>query len=147
MEFDRPHGARRQGDLVMPVEMVFLAQLVKAPSGAASTMLLKLGMVFLLFVGWAVVFLGPIVVWRLRVRQRGYPGLMAYLRELPRTDAEALDAVELTLKGAVICILGLLLPPVILVGLVPLYYGARKWAAVAMGITGAEDAGPKWPSE
>ena len=32
-----------------------------------------------------------------------------------------MDAVELTLKGVVICALGLLIPPLVLVGLVPLY--------------------------
>jgi hypothetical protein len=95
--------------------------------------------IFLLLAGWIVVFLAPILVWRNRVRQRGYPGLRAYLRELPHTDEEKLDAVELALKGAVLCLIGLLFPPLVLVGAVPLYYGARKWASAALGITGAKD--------
>lgn len=100
-------------------------------------------LLFLIFFGgWALVFLVPLAAWRNRVRRRGYPNLRAYLRELPRTDEEKLDAIELTLKGAAICIVGLLIPPIVLIGLVPLYYGARKIAAAAMGIAAEPDAGP-----
>jgi len=84
-------------------------------------------------------FLLPILFWRGRLRKRGYPGIEAYLRELPQTDQEKFDAVELTLKGAVFCLLGLLFPPMILIGVVALYYGGRKLAAMKLGITGAED--------
>jgi hypothetical protein len=104
------------------------------------------GLLVLLLAGWVAVFLVPILVWRTRVRRRGYPGLTAYLRELPHTEAETLDAVELTLKGAVLCILGLLFPPLVLIGAVPFYYGARKWASAAMGIKGAGDAPYDEPS-
>jgi hypothetical protein len=81
----------------------------------------------------------PLLVWRVRVRRRGYRGLGDYLRQLPQTDAEKLDAVELTMKGVVLCLLGLLFPPILVYGLVPLYFGARKLAAVRLGIEGEED--------
>jgi hypothetical protein len=86
---------------------------------------------------FAVVFgflLLPILIWRSRIRRRGYPGLRAYLRELPQTEEEKLDAVDMTLKGVVLCALGLLFPPLVVIGLVPLYYGLRKLAAVKLGI-------------
>ncbi len=80
----------------------------------------------------------PILIWRGRIRRQGYPSLRAYLRELPRTDEEKLDAVELTLKGAMLCLLGLLFPPIIIIGVVPLYFGLRKLAAVQLGIKSLE---------
>lgn len=87
-------------------------------------------------------FLVPLLIWRGRLRRRGYPGLRAYLRELPRTDEEKLDAVDLTLKGAMLCLLGLLFPPIIILGLVPLYFGLRKLAAAQLRIKadGADQA-------
>ncbi len=94
------------------------------------------GLILLLLVGWIIVLLAPILVWRSRVRRRGYPGLMAYLRELPHTEQETLDAIELTLKGVVLCVIGLLFPPLVLIAVVPLYYGARKVASAALGIAG-----------
>jgi len=86
-----------------------------------------------------VFFVVPILIWRGRLRRRGYPGLLAYLRELPRTDAERLDAVELSLKGAMLCLLGLLFPPILIIGLVPLYFGLRKLAAVRLGIKSLDE--------
>jgi hypothetical protein len=74
----------------------------------------------------------PLRIWRRAVQRRGYPSLKVYLREVPHCPEERLDAVELTLKGVVICVLGLIFPPLCLVGLVPLYYGARKLAAMTL---------------
>jgi hypothetical protein len=91
---------------------------------------------FVLFAVLLALFLLPLLIWRARVRRRGYPGLRVYLHMLPQSEEEQLDAVELTLKGAVLCILGLLFPPLILLGVVPLYYGARKLAAMRVGIGG-----------
>lgn len=73
-------------------------------------------------------------------RQAGYPSMGAYLRAAPRTDQEKRDAVDLALKGLVICLLGLLLPPVLLVGLFPLFYGARKMVYASMGLGLVDDA-------
>jgi hypothetical protein len=79
----------------------------------------------------------PILIWRRQVRRRGYSGLGAYLRELPQTEEEKLDAVDMALKGVVLCVLGMLFPPLVVIGLVPLYYGLRKLASVKLGIKGA----------
>ncbi len=79
-------------------------------------------------------FLVPIHILRKRARQHGYLGLMDYLRELPQTDEQKLDAAELALKGLVLCALSLLFPPLVVIGLVPLYYGLRKLAAVALAV-------------
>jgi hypothetical protein len=121
--------------------MLLLAQLVNVPSNETLKLFLVIGGVLLLLAGWIAVFLVPVVIWRRSVQRRGYKGLTAYLRELPQTEQEKMDAVELTLKGVVICALGLLIPPLVLVGLVPLYYGARKLASVTLGIKAAGDTG------
>ena len=122
----------------MLFDAVLLAQASQMPANDTLWLLLAIGGGFLLFVAWSAVFLVPILVWR-QVRRRGQkyvPGLRAYLRELPMTEEEKLDAVELTLKGVAICVLGLLFPPLVLIGLVPLYYGGRKLASVILGIEG-----------
>ena len=49
-------------------------------------------------------------------------------------------AVDLALKGLVICLLGLIMPPVLLMGLFPLFYGARKIAYASMGLGLVDDA-------
>jgi hypothetical protein len=84
-------------------------------------------------------FLAPLLIWKSRLKRRGYPGLLAYLQELPWTDEQRWDAVELTLKGMVLCLLGLLFPPVLLIGLVPLYYGLRKLVWVQLGMKGTAE--------
>ena len=97
------------------------------------------------------VFLIPIVVaviavvMLLRSQKRvatrlGYPSLSAYLRAAPQTDEEKRAAVDLALKGLVICLLGLLMPPVLLIGLFPMFYGARKIAYASMGLGLVDDA-------
>jgi hypothetical protein len=96
------------------------------------------------------VFLIPIIaaivlVWVLVRGQRkvarslGYPSLSAYLRAAPQTDAEKRAAVDLALKGLVICLLGLMMPPVLLIGLFPMFYGARKIAYASMGLGLVDD--------
>ena len=64
----------------------------------------------------------------------------AYLRAAPQSDAEKRDAVDLALKGLVICILGLVFPPFFLFGLFPLFYGTRKLAWASMGLGLVDDA-------
>ena len=73
-------------------------------------------------------------------REHGYPSLGAYLRAAPRTDREKRDATDLALKGMVICLIGLILPPLLLVGLFPLFYGARKVIYASMGLGLVDDA-------
>ena len=64
----------------------------------------------------------------------GYPGVGEYLRAVPRNDEEKRQAVDLALKGVILCGLGLFFPPMILVGVVPFYYGSRKLILVWLGL-------------
>ncbi|MBZ5499732.1 MAG: hypothetical protein LAP85_25310 [Acidobacteriia bacterium] len=83
-----------------------------------------------------------LMIWmmlRRKARQAGYATLGAYLRAAPRSDAEKRDAVDLALKGLVICLLGLILSPFLLVGVIPFFYGARKVAYTSMGLGLVDD--------
>jgi hypothetical protein len=101
----------------------------------------------LLTVAAAVVgatILGIVVLIRAfagKAKRFGYPSTRGYLRAVPRSDAEKQDAVDLALKGLVLCVLGLLFPPLILLGLVPLFFGARKivWASMGLGLVDDAD--------
>ncbi len=64
----------------------------------------------------------------------GYPSVRAYLRAVPRNDEEKRQAVDLALKGVILCALGLFFPPMILVGVLPFYYGSRKLILVWLGL-------------
>jgi hypothetical protein len=75
-----------------------------------------------------------------RAKRFGYASTRAYLRAVPRSDAETRDAADLALKGLVCCALGLLFSPFVLVGLVPLFYGGRKLVYVSMGLGLVDDA-------
>ena len=70
---------------------------------------------------------------------RFYRGRRHLLEKVPVTDREKREAVELTLRGVMFCVLGLLFPPLVLLGLVPLYYGLRKLALASMGVDLLED--------
>ena len=85
-----------------------------------------------------IVMFGVLVWWR--TRRFGYPSTGAYLRAAPRSDEEKRDAADLALKGLVLCVLGLMFPPFILVGLVPLFYGGRKLVYASMGLGLVDDA-------
>ena len=74
-----------------------------------------------------------------RARRFGYESTSDYLAVAPRNDPEKRDAVDVTLKGLVICGLGLLFPPFILVGLIPLFYGGRKLVYASMGLGLVDD--------
>ena len=102
----------------------------------------------LIFLAMAAALLGAIlmVVWlawrqQRRAREFGYRSLGAYLRAAPRTDEERRDAADLALKGVVICLLGLIVPPALLIGLFPFFYGARKllYASMGLGLVDDED--------
>ena len=80
-----------------------------------------------------VVWVGRIILLK-RARANDYESLGTYLQAVPATDAQKLDAVDLALKGGVMVILGVLFPPLIFVGLVPLYYGFRKITMTLMGL-------------
>lgn len=102
---------------------------------------------FLILGGFLLpVILALVLLWKLLGGQRqlakagGYPSLTAYLRAAPQTDQEKRAAVDLALKGLVICLLGLILPPVLLIGLFPMFYGVRKVAYASMGLGLVDDA-------
>jgi len=76
---------------------------------------------------------------RRRAKQFGYASTGAYLRAAPRSDAEKRDAADLVLKGLVVCMLGLIFSPFVLVGLIPLFYGGRKLLYTSMGLGLVDD--------
>jgi hypothetical protein len=98
-----------------------------------------------------VVFLGiliyvAVVVWR-RLRGKanrfGYDGVLAYLRAVPKDEAEKRDAVDLVMQGLVLCLLGFAFFPLLLIGIFPLYYGLRKVMLIGLGIgPGIPEVGP-----
>ena len=102
---------------------------------------MQFGVASLIFVLIVCVF-GTVVVGvvfyvrglRRQAREAGYDRLGTYLRSPPRNDREKRDAVDLTLHGVVLCLLGLLMPPLLFLGLFPLYYGARKLLLARMGL-------------
>jgi len=74
-----------------------------------------------------------------RARRGGFGSIGAYLRAVPRSDEEKQDAVDLSLKGLALCLAGLVLPPLVLVGIFPLYYGLRKVINASMGFGIVDD--------
>ena len=81
--------------------------------------------------------------WRRSARRAGYPDLRSYLRAIPSTDAEKRAAVEMALKGLILCLLGVVAPPLLLIGVFPLYYGARKLAFTWLGLEMLDDGGER----
>ena len=79
--------------------------------------------------------------WFRRLATRaGCATIGEYLRTPPRSDQERQDAVDLALKGLVICLLGAIFPPAVLLGIFPLFYGGRKLAYAWMGLGLVDDA-------
>ena len=78
--------------------------------------------------------------YKRRAERAGYASIGDYLRAAPRTDEEKRDAVDLALIGLAICLLGLLFPPFILIGIFPLFHGTRKIAYTSMGLGLVDDA-------
>jgi hypothetical protein len=80
-----------------------------------------------------------------RARRFGYESRAAYFRAVPRTDAEKREAVDQALMGLVLCLVGLLVPPVLLVGIVPLFVGGRKAVFAALGLGLSDEIDPMIP--
>ncbi len=100
-----------------------------------------------ILLGFGPLVIGPIVglvlFWRSlrrRARRLGYGSTRAYLRAAPRSDAERRDAADLALKGGVCCVLGILIPTMVLAGLVPLFYGGRKLTFASLGLGLVDDS-------
>jgi hypothetical protein len=83
-----------------------------------------------------VVFVMFLSSFRRQAQRLGYPSLGAYLKAAPRSDDEKREAVSLAMTGPILCLLGLVFPPFLLIGLFPLFYGARKvaWASMGLGL-------------
>lgn len=75
-----------------------------------------------------------------RAKRLGYASIGAYLQAAPRTDEEKRDAANMTMKGLVVCFLGVIFAPLVLLGLVPLFYGGRKLAYASLGLGLVDDA-------
>jgi hypothetical protein len=106
-------------------------------------------MMFVLIAG-AVAFLvlgviaayifGAVQGYRRTASAQGYASLGEFLRAAPRTDADKREAVDMMMQGMVLCVLGLAFPPLLLVGVFPLYFGGRKVSYSAMGLGLVNDA-------
>lgn len=98
-------------------------------------------MMFLLFVG-VVIFI-IVATYRTYYGNRafrfGYSSRAAYLKAIPKTNDEKRDAIDQACKGLVICLLALMFPPLLLVGLFPLFFGTRKTISVCMGLEDNSD--------
>jgi hypothetical protein len=111
----------------------------RAPDAGGRLMSVSLALlVTLLVLGVLIaIVLVTIALWR-RVRRNvekfGYASLFAYLRAIPRTDVERRDAVDMALVGVVLCVIGVVFPPLLLVGLFPLFYGGRKVGYLILGL-------------
>ena len=102
-------------------------------------------LIILMIIGGPFILgLGGLLLYRAvlpkRAKRFGYPTTGAYLRAAPRSDEEKRDAADLALRGLVCCLLGLLFPPFVLVGLIPLFYGGRKLVYASMGLGLVDDA-------
>jgi hypothetical protein len=89
--------------------------------------------------------LGPalfLVIFTRAAKRLGYPSLGVYLRAVPRTDEERRDAADMAMKGLVVTLLGVIVAPLVLVGLVPLFNGGRKLAYAMMGLGLVDDVQP-----
>ena len=95
------------------------------------------GVVLVLFVFTAavagVIWVGWLILSK-RARGVGYDAVGPYLRAVPGDDAQKLDALDLALKGVVVTLLGVLFAPLLIVGLIPLFYGLRKITMTLMGL-------------
>lgn len=74
-----------------------------------------------------------------RAGRFGYASRADYFRAVPQTDQEKREAVDQGFLGLAICLLGLLLPPLLLIGLPPLFVGGRKTVYVLMGLGYVDD--------
>ena len=78
------------------------------------------------------------LIWWLNRRRaahrEGYETVSDHLRAVPATAAQQRAAVDMALKGVVLCLLGLVFWPLLLAGLTPFYYGLRKIVLLGLGI-------------
>ena len=114
---------------------------MKGASSVSTTEAVTVGMIFVvvLLAVIAAIVAAYSRYYGNRAARFAYPTRSAYLRAVPQTDEEKREAVDQAFLGLVICLLGLLLPPFLLVGLVPLFFGGRKAVYVLMGLGYVDD--------
>ena len=80
-----------------------------------------------------------------RAKAKGHADLTAWLKAIPVSDEDRQDAVDLALKGGVACLLGLVFPPLLVIGVIPLFFGLRKliYAALGLGLVSDEAVPPQ----
>ena len=96
----------------------------------------------LVFSGLPFVLVGGVILWwriRRQARRFGYASAMDYLRAVPKSDDERRDAADLAVIGLAVCLLGVFWSPSVFAGLVPFFYGARKFAYTTLGLGLVED--------
>lgn len=96
------------------------------------------GYVLLLIVSTIVVLVW-LLLWRRRVMRAGYRGAFAYLRALPKTDIQKRNALDLLMRGAVLIPIGIVLWPLLVIGLFSFYYGLRKMCMLKMGLENVDE--------
>ena len=82
-------------------------------------------------------------MFRRKATKAGYDSIRVYLRAVPRSDEERRDAVDLASTGALLSLLGVIVPPLLLIGVFPLFYGGRKIAYTALGLDLVDDPEPR----
>ncbi|NKB38215.1 MAG: hypothetical protein GKR93_13805 [Gammaproteobacteria bacterium] len=95
--------------------------------------------VFILFMLFTIIIIPVLVIayrsyYGNRAYRFGYDSRAEYLKSSPKSDDEKRDAVDQACKGLVTCLLALMFPPLLLVGLFPLFYGTRKTIYACMGL-------------
>jgi len=113
--------------------MIVILQ-ASAGSAASESAYALAALPLLLLAGLLALLLVTHLQWRGRARRAGYRTVRAYLRAAPRTDEEKRHAVELAVRGLGWCLLGILFPPLVLVGVVPFVYGTRKLFLAWLGV-------------
>ena len=92
-----------------------------------------IGFLLLLALVFGTVFLVGRAILKRRAQAGGYDTVRGYLQAVPVTEPQRLDAVDLAMKGLVLVVLGILFGPLLIIGLVPLYYGVRKITMTMLG--------------
>ena len=87
-------------------------------------------LILLIVLVWSLVAIGRS---RRRALQAGYKGIMDHMRAVPRNDQEKREAVDMAFRGLALCLIGIILTPLLLLGLPSLYYGGRKITLVLLG--------------
>ncbi len=101
--------------------------------------------VFVLFILVTIIIIPVLIItyrnyYGNRAYRFGYASRAEYLKAAPKSDDEKRDAVDQACKGLVTCLLALMFPPLLLIGLFPLFYGTRKTIYACMGLGVDEEA-------